>query len=86
MRDAGIVRNPEAGNTVLLRALAGALWVGTRATADRGTQLDQYQIGRHTEIETDLGPRPAVAIYSLKSGWPVWAETTVPQPANSRIF
>lgn len=40
----------------------------------RMVQLESYHFGCLDEIDTDFGPQPAVRLYSLDSGWPVWLD------------
>jgi len=41
---------------------------------ERVQQLDAYHLGDLDEINSDFGLLPALRIYTLKSGWPLWLD------------
>lgn len=77
MSDSRAVRMSMGGTRVLVSDLKGAFKIGERALAERANQLDAYGLGDIDEIDTDLGPKPAVRIRDLKSGWPLWRDIVI---------
>jgi hypothetical protein len=43
-------------------------------TKKRLTQLGAYSLGDLDEINTDLGPQPAIRIRTLGHGWNLWLD------------
>lgn len=74
MEHSGAVRTGLGGVSILVSDLKGAFRLGERAIGDRANQLNAYGIGHIDMIDTDLGPKPAVRIRGLKSGWPLWMD------------
>lgn len=68
------VRTGMSGTLILVSDLKGAFNLGERAIAERANQLDGYGLGDIDTIDTDLGPKPAVRIRNLKSGWSLWSD------------
>lgn len=68
------VQTGMAGTLILISDLKGAFNLGERAIAERANQLDAYGLGDIDQIDTDMGPKPAVRILDLKSGWPLWRD------------
>ena len=62
------------GVSIRVSGLKGALRLSERAIVDRANELDAYGLGDVSEIETDLGTRPAVRIRYLKTGWTLWLD------------
>lgn len=74
MEASRVVQENMFGVSVLVSDLKGAFRLGERALAERANQLDGYGIGDADSIDTDFGPKPAVRIRNLKSGWPLWLD------------
>lgn len=74
MEHSRVVKTGMAGTLILISDLKGAFNLGERAIAERANQLDAYGLGDIDQIDTDMGPKPAVRIRDLKSGWPLWRD------------
>jgi hypothetical protein len=72
MHDSGVVRINEFSTRILISDLKRAFNLGERTIAERANELRGYGLGDIDEIDTELGPKPAVRIPHLKSGWPLW--------------
>lgn len=72
MGNSRAVETSMAGTMILVSDLKGAFGISERAILDRANQLDAYGLGDIDQIDTDMGPKPAVRIRDLKSGWPIW--------------
>lgn len=62
------------GTLLLVSDLRGVSTLSERAIFDRANELDAYGLGNISEIDTDLGPSPAVRVRDLESGWPLWRD------------
>lgn len=62
------------GLKILATDLRDALRVSEATLVERVAQLDAYGIGDVDEIDTDVGPKEAVRLRHLKSGWPIWPD------------
>lgn len=71
------VQSGMFGTKILVSDLVSAFQVEERWLADRVSQIDAYGLGDLDEIDTDMGPKPAVRIKDLKSGWPIWLDLVV---------
>ena len=74
MEHSGAVRTGLGGVSILVSDLKGAFRLGEQAIGERANQLAAYGIGHIDMIDTDLGPKPAVRIHGLRSGWPLWMD------------
>ncbi|TKA94478.1 hypothetical protein FAZ78_22125 [Cereibacter changlensis] len=74
MEHSRVVKTGMAGTLILISDLKGAFNLEERAIAERANQLDAYGLGDIDQIDTDMGPKPAVRIRDLKSGWPLWRD------------
>lgn len=77
MSDTRAVKEELFGSMVLASDLKGALQLSDKTIADRTNQLTSYGLADIDEIDTDLGPKPAIRIRHLKSGWPLWIDLVV---------
>lgn len=62
------------GTLVLISDLIGAFNLGERTIAERASQLDAYGLGDISQIDTQMGLKPAVRVHDLKSGWSLWKD------------
>lgn len=69
-----VVRTSLGGFKILTSDIKGAFRLGERAIGERANELDAYGFGDLDTIDTDLGPKAAVRIRNLKSGWPLWLD------------
>ena len=74
MDNSQVVQTGMAGTLILISDLKGAFNLGERTIAERANQLDAYGLGDVDQIDTDMGPKPAVRIRDLNSGWPLWRD------------
>ncbi|WP_439544536.1 hypothetical protein [Hyphomicrobium sp.] len=74
MDDSRVVQSTTSGTLILISDLSAAFSLGEAIVAERVNQLDAYGLAGIDEIDTDIGPRPAVRIYNLESGWPLWLD------------
>jgi hypothetical protein len=87
MKDTGAVQSEIFGTKILASDVKSAFQLGQRTIASRTTQLDAYGLADIDQINTDLGPQPAVRIRTLESGWPLWLDLaafceTAPEPMS----
>lgn len=68
------VRRPGGGNAILMNDLAGALRLSEREIENAATQLESYGLGGIAEVNGHYGLQHGVAIWDLRSGWPLWDE------------
>lgn len=68
------VQTNMAGTKILTSDIRGAFGLSDRTIAERTSMLEAYGLGDLDEIDTAIGPQPAVRIRDLKSGWPLWAD------------
>lgn len=62
------------GTKVLISDIRDAFQLQDRMLQERVRQLDAYRLGDLDEINSDFGLQPALRIYTLKSGWPLWLD------------
>lgn len=62
------------GIRVLVSDLAGAFRLSERAIGERAKELNAYGVGDLDVIDTDFGPKAAVRIRHLNSGWRLWSD------------
>lgn len=74
MRDTQTTRFGTVGTMILMSDLKKAFNLGERAIAERANELNGYGLGDIHEIDTDMGPKAAVRIRDLRSGWPLWVD------------
>ncbi|WP_207105766.1 hypothetical protein [Sphingomonas sp. CFBP 8760] len=74
MEHTNAVRIGFDGIRILASDLKGAFRLGERAIGERANQLDVYGLGDLDMIDTDLGPKAAVRIRNMKSGWRLWLD------------
>jgi hypothetical protein len=74
MEKTNAVRVGFDGIRVLTSDLKGAFRLSERAIGERANQLDGYGLGDLDMIDTDLGPKAAVRIHNLNSGWRLWLD------------
>ncbi len=74
MRETRVVRETLGafGVKILVSDLKGAFKLSERAICDRANQLEGYGLGVIDEMDTELGPKAAVFIGDLRSGWKLW--------------
>ena len=60
------------GTSILISDVKDAFKIGDPTIKKRLTQLESYGLGGLDDINTSLGPQPAIRIRGLKSGWPLW--------------
>lgn len=77
MSDTAVVRDEIFGSMVLASDLKGALRLSDNTIAERTNQLTSYGLADIDKINTDLGPKPAIRIMNLKSGWPLWLDLVI---------
>jgi len=73
VQDSGRERG-RGSEKILISDLANAFRISERQVAQNANDLDGYKLGCIDQIDTDLGPKGAVAIWNLKSGWPLWTD------------
>lgn len=74
MRKTRVVSSRGSSEKILISDLADAFRLSEHQVAQSANELDGYKLGCIDQIDTDLGPKGAVAIWNLKSGWPLWAD------------
>lgn len=74
MRKTRVVSSGRSSEKILISDLANAFRVSEHHIAQNANELDGYKIGCIDQIDTDLGPKGAVAIWHLNSGWPLWTD------------
>lgn len=68
------VQDDMGGTSILVSDVKSAFRLNDSAIREKLTQLQFYGLGDLTEINSDLGPQPAIRICNLKSGWPFWLD------------
>ena len=75
MRRTSVVRKHGWSEyAILVSDLARAFRMAEWTIAQWANELAQYGVAGLTHLDTDLGDQPAVAIYELHSGWPLWSD------------
>ena len=74
MSDTRVVREDFSGSMILASDLNSAWQLSDNTIAERTNQLTSYGLADIDQIDTDLGPKPAIRIMNLKSGWPLWLD------------
>lgn len=74
MGDTLAVRDEMFGTSILISDVRSAFRLSDSAIRQKLTQLESYGLGDLDQINTDLGPQPAIRIRSLESGWPLWLD------------
>lgn len=74
MEKTNAVRVGFDGIRVLTSDLKGAFLLRDRVIGERANQLDAYGLGDLDMIDTDPGPKSAVRIRNLNSGWRLWLD------------
>jgi hypothetical protein len=69
-----VVRDSKRGTLILISDLAGALKLSEKVIAERTSQLDSYCLSDIDEIETEMGPKPAICIRNLDGDWLSWCD------------
>ncbi|MGX1320772.1 hypothetical protein AB7M17_004225 [Bradyrhizobium sp. USDA 377] len=62
------------GTKILISDIRDAFQLPDHTLKERVQQLDAYRLGDLDEINSDFGLQPALRIYTLKSGWPLWLD------------
>lgn len=68
------VRDEMFGTSILIADVRSAFRLSDNAIRQKLTQLESYGLGDLDQINSDLGPQPAIRIPSLESGWPLWLD------------
>lgn len=74
MQNTRVVQTGMFGTKILVSDVKSAFNLSEHTVAERTNQLDAYDLADIDEIDTDLGPKPAIRIRDLKSGWPFWLD------------
>lgn len=74
MQNSNVVRYTDYGEKILISDLAGVLGMSPRSVYNMAEELAGYELGDTDFIETNAGPKEAVRIFNLKSGWPFWSD------------
>ena len=74
VRGTSVVEEKMRGTNILITDIRDAFQLSDRTLGERVTQLDAYRLGDLDEISSDFGGQPAICIYALKSGWPLWID------------
>lgn len=86
MERSRVVEISMYGTLILISDLQGAFNLDARSIGERANQLDAYGLGGIDQIDTDIGPKPAVRILNLNCGWPLWSDIiTYCEEANERL-
>ena len=68
------VRSDMTGSNLLLDDFRSSHEIPHSTIRNNLAQLSSYGLGGVDEIDTDVGPRPAVRLTTLASGWPLWTD------------
>ena len=68
------VRSDMTGGNLLLDDFRSSHEIPHSTIRKNLAQLSSYGLGGIDEIDTDVGPMPAVRLTTLASGWPLWAD------------
>jgi hypothetical protein len=74
MKDTLVVQDQFGRHKILASDLASALQLSKNKIAEMVKQLDQYNLGGLTEIESEFGEQSAIYISGLDSGSDLWIE------------
>jgi hypothetical protein len=74
MRKTSAVLDESSGTNILISDVKDAFRISDSTIKSRLAQIDSYGLGGLDQIDTDVGPQPAICIYTLESGWPIWLE------------
>ena len=74
MESQRVVHDTFSGICVLVSDIAGAHGLSATKIGKLTNELNGYGIGCIDDIDTDLGPKPAVRLHHLKSGWKIWPD------------
>jgi hypothetical protein len=74
MEKTAAVRNSPTSHKILVSDLTSAFQVRRSKVLNWIEQLESYGLGGVDQIDTDLGPKGAVAIYATDSGWHFWTD------------
>lgn len=73
LRRTRMVSDVGGHSRILITDLQNAFQMGDRSMRERLAEIDLYGIGGLDDIDTDVGPQPALALYRSKhGGWPIW--------------
>lgn len=73
MHKTNVVRSTTYGTLILASDIEGAFQLSKQTIADQASQLESYGLLTVDQMDTALGPRPALRIDSLReSGWEIW--------------
>lgn len=74
VKDTFAVQDQLSSVKLLISDFKDAFRMGDRTINERLAQLDSYGLGDLDDINTSMGPQPAIRIVHLKSGWPIWPD------------
>jgi hypothetical protein len=69
-----VTQDSMFGVNVLVGDFKAAYGLSASKVGQLANQLDGYGIGCIDDIDTDMGPQPAVRLHHLRSGWKIWPD------------